>query len=189
MSAGNNRLAVLAAAIRAAHCDVASAGQVAAERSLAAGRALIEAKSSVPHGGWAAWCRDHAGLNPRTARFYMQIARSGLETATVADLGLRGAVEMLATMKPPRPGHWLHAITIAKDRVIVWPAINGGFNFYILDGICGSGATTNKRPVPEEILFHSLIVAGFPSETRFEHLEMSDTQAALFEQLRAAVRQ
>ena len=57
---------------------------------------LIEAKEAIPHGEWAGWLARNTGLSARTARRYMQLSKSGLESATVADLGLRGATERLA---------------------------------------------------------------------------------------------
>ncbi len=92
----NNRLSVLAADIQAAHQDVTRGALAIAESAMAAGRMLIEAKASMRHGEWATWLSEHVGMSARTARRYMQLARSSLETATVADLGLRGAAENLA---------------------------------------------------------------------------------------------
>ena len=97
----NNRLTVLAADIQAAHSDIKRSALEAAERTVAAGHMLIEAKAALPHGAWDEWLTAHAGLSARTARRYMQIARSGLETATVADLGIRGAAERLSKATAP----------------------------------------------------------------------------------------
>jgi hypothetical protein len=76
--AGTNRLPVLAAEIRMAHADVQEAIKTAAQRAIEAGHALIEAKELVDHGGWMPWLREHCALPDRTARLYMQVARSGL---------------------------------------------------------------------------------------------------------------
>jgi len=92
---GDNRLAVLAADIRAAHAGVQDAAKVAAEKALEAGRALIEAKNLLKHGQWLPWLKEHCHLSERTAQLYMHIARLGLESATVADLGLKAAGEVL----------------------------------------------------------------------------------------------
>ena len=107
----SNRLVSLAADIRAAHATITNTSLEMARRAVAAGHMLIEAKTVLPHGKWDAWLRDHAGLSARTARRYMQIARSGLETATVADLGIRGAAERLSK-----------AITPAKTDLAIDPA-------------------------------------------------------------------
>ena len=94
-SNGANRLPILAAEIRRAHADVQDAARTAAQRAIDAGHALIEAKELVPHGQWLPWLREHCALAERTGQLYMKIARSGLESATVADLGLQGAAELL----------------------------------------------------------------------------------------------
>lgn len=95
MNGGSNRLAALAADIRAAHQDSCRAAITLAERALAAGTALIEAKRLVAHGEWQPWLRENCGLSERTARRYMALAASGWKTATVAALGIRGASEAL----------------------------------------------------------------------------------------------
>jgi Protein of unknown function (DUF3102) len=89
----SNRLTVLAAEIRKAHADVQDAAKMAAQRAIEAGHALIEAKELVQQGGWLPWLRENCALAERTAQLYMKIAKSGLESATVADLGLQGAAE------------------------------------------------------------------------------------------------
>ena len=58
-AASSNRLPVLAAEIRAAHTGVLDAAKTAAERSIEAGRALLEAKELVKHGEWGAWLKEH----------------------------------------------------------------------------------------------------------------------------------
>ena len=73
-----NRLTVLAFDIRTAH-EAAQAGAAAvAERAIAAGHALIEAKSLVKHGKWQSWLRDNRGLSDRSSQRYMQVACSGI---------------------------------------------------------------------------------------------------------------
>jgi hypothetical protein len=94
--AGHNRLEALAGDIRQAHAESRASAEQAAERAIAAGHALIEAKDLVQHGEWASWLEKNAGFSERTARRYMQLARSGLKTATVADLGIRAAAASLA---------------------------------------------------------------------------------------------
>jgi hypothetical protein len=56
---------------------------------------LIEAKTLVDHGQWLPWLRENCALAERTAQLYMKIAKSGLESAMVADLGLQGAAEAI----------------------------------------------------------------------------------------------
>jgi hypothetical protein len=92
----SNRLPILAAEIRCAHADVHDAAKSAAQRAIDAGHALNEAKELLAHGQWLPWLREHCALAERTAQLYMKIAKSGLESATVADLGLKGAAEAIA---------------------------------------------------------------------------------------------
>jgi hypothetical protein len=91
----SNRLPVLAAEIRKAHADVQDAAKTAAERAIAAGHALIEAKTLVAHGQWLPWLREHCALAERTAQLYMKVARSGAKSATVAVLGLNAAASAI----------------------------------------------------------------------------------------------
>jgi hypothetical protein len=100
MSNLSNRLPVLATEIRKAHADVQDAAKTAAQRAIEAGHALIEAKELIEHGGWLPWLREHCALADRTARLYMQIARSGLKSATVADFGLQAAAKAIVLQYP-----------------------------------------------------------------------------------------
>ncbi len=93
---GDNRLVVLAAEIQAADGRCRRNAEESAAAAIEAGRKLIEAKALLAHGAWGAWLQDHAGLSDRTARRYMQLARSGLEIGHVADIGIRRASEAAA---------------------------------------------------------------------------------------------
>jgi len=93
----SNRLPILATEIQAAHADVERGARAVAERAIAAGHGLIEAKKLVGHGGWSAWLTQHTGFSERHARRYMAIARSGLKSATVAEMGLAAAAEATTT--------------------------------------------------------------------------------------------
>ena len=99
----HNRLPVLAETIRTAHAEIGRSAVEMAERALAAGAALIEAKAALPHGRWANWLQQFTGISPRTAQRYMQMAASGMKPATVADLGIRGATASLANKPAARP--------------------------------------------------------------------------------------
>jgi phage N-6-adenine-methyltransferase len=94
------RLAELVADIRAAHRACGTATRAAVGHARDAGRLLLEAKALVPHGGWGAWVRAHAGCSERTAQLYMQLARAWPALAgdpqRVADLALRDAARALA---------------------------------------------------------------------------------------------
>jgi hypothetical protein len=94
--AGHNRLAALAANIRALHAGVCRSAEQAARDAIEAGKLLIEAKALLKHGEWEPWLRDNVAIPPRTARRDVALARSGLEPAAVADLGMNAAERSIA---------------------------------------------------------------------------------------------
>lgn len=116
MTTGSNRLAVLAAEIQDADGRVRRSAEEAAAAALDAGHRLIEAKALLPHGKWLPWLKDHAGISDRTARRYMQIAKSGMEIGHVADLGIRGAAQAAAKRRVPRDTE----ASAIEDAVVVW---------------------------------------------------------------------
>ncbi len=77
---------ILAAAIRRLHGEAVAASTTAAERAIEAGRALVEAKGLVAHGGWLTFLAE-AGIPKRTAQRYMRLAESDLKSDTVTHLG------------------------------------------------------------------------------------------------------
>jgi hypothetical protein len=93
---GHNWLASLAADIRALHAGIRRNAEQIARDAIEAGKLLIEAKQALGHGQWEQWLRDNCNLSTRTARRYMALSRSGLKSATVADLGLAAAAKAIA---------------------------------------------------------------------------------------------
>jgi hypothetical protein len=98
----------LATRIRAEHDAAQSAMRSAVGHAVEAGKLLMEAKKSVPHGGWEAWVRDSCGFSERTAQGYMRLARLAPDEAQrVALLSLRDALKALAEPKSePAPLPW-----------------------------------------------------------------------------------
>jgi len=120
MSQNSNRLPVLAAEVRRAHGDAREAAKTAADRAIAAGHALMEAKALARHGEWLPWLKEYCGVSERSAQQYMQIARFDLKPETVADLGgIRAAVAFLATHKLPGPGEVLFVFLANEPLAIV----------------------------------------------------------------------
>lgn len=85
----------IASAINAAHAGVEAARREGAHYAAECGRLLIQAKETVPHGGWDAWLRLNTVVSPRTAQLYMRIARhvegDPAKAQRVAGLSLREA--------------------------------------------------------------------------------------------------
>jgi hypothetical protein len=91
----SNRLPVLAVEIRRAHADVQEASTTIAVRALAAGTALLEAKSLCAHGKWGTWLKT-TGISDRTAQRYMSLPRSGCVPNFMERYGLVRAAEFAA---------------------------------------------------------------------------------------------
>jgi ParB family chromosome partitioning protein len=105
-------IADLVERIRAEHEAAQSAMRSAVSHAVEAGKLLMEAKKSVPYGGWEAWVRDSCGFSERTAQGYMRLARLAPEEAQrVALLSLRNALKALAGAKgEPAPLPWSGAV-------------------------------------------------------------------------------
>jgi hypothetical protein len=91
---GHNRLATLAASIRALDAAIRRSAEQIAREAVEAGKLLIEAKGLLRHGEWLPWLREHVAMSERTATRYMRLARSGLEIGHVADLGIAAAARV-----------------------------------------------------------------------------------------------
>jgi hypothetical protein len=94
------RLAILAAEIKTALTIAMRHGQATLSALMDAGDRLKEAKDSLDYGEWDDWLRSNFDLSDRSARLYMQLAahRARVEArmATVAVLGIRGALQVIA---------------------------------------------------------------------------------------------
>lgn len=115
ISEKSNRLPVLLAAARDAHDEAARFNMTAADRGLAAGAALSEAKALLPRGTWGAWLRE-TGIPDRTAQRYMALHKAGCVPAIVADLG------------------WSEAERLASLGRKIWPRDGFGFEAVAIDG-------------------------------------------------------
>jgi hypothetical protein len=94
------RLTVLATEINAKLTLARRHGQATLSALMDAGDRLLEAKKALDHGQWDDWLSDNFALSDRTARLYMQLAahrpRVEAKMATVATLGIRGALEQIS---------------------------------------------------------------------------------------------
>jgi hypothetical protein len=153
--ATSNRLPTLAAEIRDAHAAVQRGALAVAERAVAAGHALAEAKKLLPHGQWAGWLAAHAGFSERTARRYMAVARSGMKTAIVAEMGLAAAAEAATVKAFPLPvGTQTLRVRAGDDLAFVWPSASheghyhlAVYHSYHADEGWPGAMTTMRRPV------------------------------------------
>lgn len=137
---GNNYLTSLAADIEAAHEAVGVNSRAMAEHALKAGRLLNEVKDSLHHGEFGPWLREHVTISERTARRYMTLAKSGVKTDTVADLGIAGTLKAISAPLPPMPD--VGQIVVGHDDngrlLYLWPYKSLSFYFVIIDTIDGN---------------------------------------------------
>jgi hypothetical protein len=115
----SNRLTVLAAGIKDADGRFRRSAQEAAAAAIDAGHRLIEAKALIPHGQWLPWLTEHCDMSSRTARRYMQLARSGFNIGHVADLGIRAAGEATARQRYLMPEGRTSAL-FTTDKMWCW---------------------------------------------------------------------
>lgn len=130
----------IAVAINDAHAGVEAAKRLGTRYAVECGRLLIEAKETVPHGGWDAWLRANTQVSPRTAQLYMRIARhvggDPAKAQRVADLSLREvAAEVTGSKRaavarqplPPEGEAWLAEFHALWDEAKPNPHWKEGF--------------------------------------------------------------
>lgn len=104
----SNRLPTLAADLSRLHGEIGHHHRAAAEKMLAAGQLLTEAKALAEHGAWLPFLAD-AGIPAQKAQRYMRLWQAGLKYVTVTHLdGLRGSLAFLSAWKMPGPAEALH---------------------------------------------------------------------------------
>jgi Protein of unknown function (DUF3102) len=157
----SKRLPVLAAEIREAHAAVLASARTTGERAVRVGKLLIEAKATVPHGGWIPWLKE-IGLSPRTAQRYMRLAELPADKYdTVSHLGVKGALEAISLspeMPTPFPLPKASEVTngvfeeaIDHKEVFIWPSEHDGY-FQFLLWRCSSKPPTDDIDVPAEFI-------------------------------------
>ena len=171
----------IATAINAAHEKVETAKREGTRYALEAGRLLVEAKATVPHGGWDDWLKANVTFSPRTAQLYMKLARvtegDPVKAQRVADLSLRQAARNTRKDRKPAidPSH-----EKARDQlVIAWrtslPEARRAFATEIHErgDIDAAGYEKLIRTVDEEEAAHRVVKTihercGMEGITRFE---------------------
>lgn len=68
------------------------------------GKRLAEAKSQLSHGEWLPWLEEKVEFSERSAQQYIRLWREYGKSATVADLGVRKALVLLALPESEREG-------------------------------------------------------------------------------------
>ena len=122
----SNRLTDLSARIRQASDRAKASSREAVAQYLEAGRLLIEARAECQHGEWLPFL-EMAEVHERQARRLMQLARSGLTSDTVSDLGgVKAALEYLAEQKRSEIGSEEWAENLLHGPFSAWDMEVGG---------------------------------------------------------------
>ena len=176
--AGDNSLPQLAADIREALAGCRTAAEASAVHAIAAGRLLIEAKALIGHGRWSRWLKENVGFSERTAQRYMQLVNSGVKTATLADLGIRGAAEALADSAKLKKLE-LH------PYCEVFPWVDDATQRAITESICRYGLHMKITLYEGKILdgklrYKSLLEIGNVTHDHFETFDGDDEEALDF---------
>ena len=163
----SNRLPHLEDAARSAHTAIGTHEKAAAEKALQAGAALIEAKPLVKHGQWKSWLAG-TGIPERSAQRYMALARGGLKSAIVADLGLAEAARLAGLGYRLWPGddRIHHAEGVEEDHVAeaIWLRQADGSIMYTARHVIGSEpAVCVQYPSITKPWLLGLFHDGFPS--------------------------
>jgi hypothetical protein len=157
----SNRLPILAAEIKQAQEDIDKASVTVAVNALAAGNALIEAKALVKHGEWLPFLKE-AGVQERTAQRYMTLARSGLKSDTVTDLGgIKAALHYLSQRRLPAADEQLLAIfpqsPWREPIVVIWESEQPGYyHLFLLAYEEHQDCIWTRRPVTPEAVWLTL---------------------------------
>lgn len=133
----SNSLSMTADAVRMLINESEALALESIDRAIEAGRLLVQAKGECGHGQWLPFLA-RAGVPERKAQRLMQLARSGLKSDTVSDLGgIKATLEFLAQRKLPKEGHAL-SVTCHSDEgnpfrsslaAFVWPSATAGFYY------------------------------------------------------------
>lgn len=152
----SNILADMAERVRAANEESVAAERSAVDKALEAGRLLCEAKDACTHGEWSPFL-VRAKVHERQARRLMQVARSGLKSDTVSEIGgIKATLEWLARRVLPESDEVM--IIARSDRDLleaeafvacVLPSEHVGFYDVTVIGPNGCFYTTEKPVLAE----------------------------------------
>ncbi len=87
----------LAREINAEHGHVETYKRNTIQHAIRCGELLLEMKRRVGHGNWLAWVGEHFEASERTARNYMEIAKSAAAADLRDDTTMRSALRALAS--------------------------------------------------------------------------------------------
>lgn len=145
----SNSLADLADRLKDTNAETTAAHRAGADGALRAGRLLVEAKAACAHGEWLPFL-ERAGIAERSARNFMTLARSGLISATVADLGgVKAALAFLSSWRLPTYDEAMvitSADYAANPIALCWESSKERGHYHTA-GFTGESITASKAPL------------------------------------------
>jgi hypothetical protein len=159
----SNRLPILQGQIADLHREVLHHTATAAEKAIAAGAALVEAKALCGHGAWGAWLKE-TGIPERSAQRYMALHRAGLKSATVADLGgIAAAERFLALLTPKGARGWAGAEGAARALIKIREAESEAIEGWLM---VGAALNEARKLVSSEREFEGWVRTNLPKVRR-----------------------
>lgn len=135
----SNSLTVSAEVIRTLLDESEALALESIDRAIEAGRLLAIARDECAHGQWLPFLK-RAGVAERQAQRMMQLARSGLKSDTVSDLGgIKATLQFLSERRLPKQGEAL-SVTCHSDEgnpfrselaAFVWPSDEHAGHFFV----------------------------------------------------------
>ena len=113
----------LAREINTEHGHVETHKRTTTQHAIRCGELLLEMKRRVGHGNWLAWVDEHFQASERTARNYMEIAKSAAAADLNDDTTMRSALRALAsrsqsqetTSEPTNGSSWSSSPRRSRD--------------------------------------------------------------------------
>jgi Protein of unknown function (DUF3102) len=147
----------LAREINTEHSHVETYKRNTIKHAIRCGQLLLEMKQRVGHGKWLAWVQEHFEASERTARNYMEIAKSAAVADLSEDTTMRSALRALASRSEPSKVSKLEP----KERPASLALANGHISSE--DGVRISDAAVVEAPRAGLAKAHQRTWAGLPA--------------------------
>ncbi|NOV21653.1 DUF3102 domain-containing protein [Ensifer adhaerens] len=158
----SNSLSVSAEAIRGLLAESEALALESIDKAIEAGRLLTIARDECAHGQWLPFLK-RAGVAERQAQRMMQLARSGLKSDTVSDLGgIKSTLKFLSERRLPKQGEALSVTCHSAEAnpfrselaAFVWPTDEHPGHYFVAgsrsSGADGTSVLYTKRAISGE---------------------------------------
>ena len=153
----SNTLSVSAETVRELLAESDALATKSIDKALEAGRLLVIAREGCRHGEWLPFL-ERAGIGERKAQRYMTLARSGVTSVTVSEMGgIRVTLEYLSRRERKLPIGDRGLIVYGDRERDIWNAVflmesSHHRGFYYMAAMNGDHTVFNMRPISGEPL-------------------------------------